>query len=637
MDALTAGLPELYSKFDDSAIEVLRKDPDLSEVISNVESLPQYWKEKLENKVKLHLPFESPTDNGTQYWRQLYNDYNNNSALELFYTGRYEYVWIGSQLYSLDVLSTNLRKTAERAILTKDIPSFRIVFDMIKTLDWQYETILIVTLFTRALDDDKTYYALLDLYKPYLTNYSAQLIIKGAIAKPRLVQRTLEVCSNVITEQEASNILFANIYDLKSKKLSCIERGNVMEYMLSLPRDTKYKLSDIKQHIFLGYNEDKYALCYNEVVALLAHPDKVMYDQVNVDTPQSALLFYESDLVSEEIKEKALMDIMSDNELFERVLLQQKVNITFELVRQAIINDYKSLELLIYLSDFDEDMLIDALRLTIEWKRKEQLSFLYNLIPTAKTEVERFIVTRSSYILPMLPTCVELGISIKVVGEAVAFNDGNSSDLLVSLGYSLDPILDDLVIHYLKYNNEAALTTLEKYIDIDYKYLYKTWAKSKVSKGTYYNKAMNSLMFALRDKEYKTALRLSNSPDLNPYVSNYESWWLDNITPELLREPSIKKLVKQLKHNKERQMMRGLFLKTDDLRTWIRLATGLKYLVTHTVNGNIHTYSYNGITVNLKKPRLTSKYHYLDLFSSEGLPLTSREDIKRRRLELLPH
>jgi hypothetical protein len=51
---------------------------------------------------------------------------------------------------------------------------------------------------------------------------------------------------------------------------------------------------------------------------------------------------------------------------------------------------------------------------------------------------------------------------------------------------------------------------------------------------------------------------------------------------------------------------------------------------------NIITYTYSGLTITITNKLDNSKYAGLDMFSSIGQPLTTREQIKARRLELLP-
>ena len=123
-------------------------------------------------------------------------------------------------------------------------------------------------------------------------------------------------------------------------------------------------------------------------------------------------------------------------------------------------------------------------------------------------------------------------------------------------------------------------------------------------------------------------------PDL--YTNDYS--WVNDLTPSMLRNTTVKKALKILAHNKAKQILRRMVHKESnkDLLEWLELSTELGSGVRMSIVGNSTTYTYDNMRVTITDNINNSKYSGLDMFSSTGQPLTTRDQIKARRLELLP-
>jgi hypothetical protein len=90
-------LPALYSKLDSKTLEILKEFPEVSETLEEVEKIPDYWKEKVENLVGLILYYQPPLGTETRYWKQMYEEFlamlkkhNTGYIQDLFNNGTYE-------------------------------------------------------------------------------------------------------------------------------------------------------------------------------------------------------------------------------------------------------------------------------------------------------------------------------------------------------------------------------------------------------------------------------------------------------------------------------------------------------------------------------------------------------------------
>jgi hypothetical protein len=108
--------------------------------------------------------------------------------------------------------------------------------------------------------------------------------------------------------------------------------------------------------------------------------------------------------------------------------------------------------------------------------------------------------------------------------------------------------------------------------------------------------------------------------------------------PYTYLHPEIKVGAKSITHRLEKNILRGL--KKDSIEAlveYLEIAIMTNNLITSISRISKYKLEYDEqMIVKITSESLKTKYRGLDMFSSTGYPLTTRESIKARRRELLP-
>jgi hypothetical protein len=508
---------------------------------------------------------------------------------------KYNYALYLKKVYPMFYSPISIGLAFLDAIETNDVQAFKMLFD----LYIRHERVLALNcylMYSICHQSDAIYSTLLDVIKPYATKDHIKQITREIAQVARIDYFDLVVSKygNLITEGDS--IFYTSDYIDKDDLLSPLKYSEYLKYIISIPTHRIYKSSEYWNR-YISKEES----------LVLVEFDNVILDNISrYADPEAALVFYLSDRASEIAKATAFEIITHNTTALDQLLVK---NIPVKHVVEYVRDDLLLLHIIQHIS-FTTSDLLTLLSYALNNEYLDSIRYITtssSIIPNPH-HIERLIITQSIPVSKkLLYFIVQLGVSLDVIGEVLAFR-GNRQTLkfLKSLGYSFIGIEHDLMIHSL------------------------------LSSKNYRNIPFDQFVEEIANNNLTKAVDILTSQEVELYIHDYS--WIHYLTPDMLQNYIIKRLLQLLSNNKAKQILRrGTLSKTDsDLLTWLQLSTGLGQGVNMCLSNNNITYVYNNMSVIINNDIGNSKYAGLDMFSSIGQPLTTREQIKARRLELLP-
>jgi hypothetical protein len=580
---------------------------------------PIIWKYKLEKALGLMLPFGN---HSTAYWKDLYDnltdekgEYDEVKLLEQLKTGKSEYVWImiaeGMKI-SHDALSALLAALAD----LRDFDSLNLVFNNMTVMekDLPFRN----AIFNNDLEMFKAIFLMFTSKDNTLSTDAIRRVICYSITKGTLY--ILEFITSLKLDKDKYNwndyverISVSNNHDPTKARmlehiLKFVDRANPFEL-------SRYRSSSLSK----------------EAVKVMADSGKIEFNTlyntksgIDLDT---MLILYMYSQPDSSLEVLCLLKLIRNETLLSEALNYRipRDNID-DILQIAMRNDNNSFAIL-----------VDKLNLQLgnKWFHRSlddanETPFLYicEVLDITVEQLENSIMlSTNATFAGKIPLFIKLGVSLKLVGEKLAFNANDIEVIkqLHDLGFSFDNCADDLMFHYQKnrYISDFIVSCLS------FKPMIHIY---DFEKGAYVNL---SRLITIR-----YGIDIDNNFDV---VSI--NW--DMVPPSFFKSlstyhynhPEIKYGAKIVTRNYMKTILRGL---RKDL-----LESLLEYLnmvffgtsLAGKINFDFDTLTLNygdTMRVTISPKSLRTKYRGLDIFSSDGYPLTTREAIKSRRRELLP-
>ena len=340
---------------------------------------------------------------------------------------------------------------------------------------------------------------------------------------------------------------------------------------------------------------------------------------------EAAVIFYESSKSSPKVKQIALDIILDNYDVLEKLLIEDQVTISVPIIKYQLKRggEYK---LLLQYGEFTRRELEDFLIYSICLQYLSAIKDIHVMLGAKIRDLERFIIispcTKFDKSLSLL---INLGVSLEVVGERIAFTkDLHNIRTLTKCGYSCKHIAHDLIVSCIVNNDKPLARDIALEIGINSPEMY----------TSIFGKHCSNFTELLQTEKYDQAVKYLRKYD-DLYSEDYS--WVEYVPLDLTINKHIKNLFCISVCNLGKQILRRIILgkNYDNLVTWLKLATELCEYVSMKVHSNKVVYVYNGQKVSISVDSISrSKYSGLDMFSSEGMPLNTADEIRARRLEL---
>lgn len=580
---------------------------------------PELWKCKLEKVINARVSFGN---NPAEYWKDIYESITDADeelciakVLKMCETGRYEYVWIGyiaGCKLSCDTIAkalmkaTNLRNTKtielilqKESIDEKDLP--------LRTAIYNHNLRLF-----NLIANGRT------LSRTYITTLASFCINVGEVD---ILEALLSILVDI--EESRRNAFFVEIAD--SRNPSHI-KASMLKILLRL-RETKngYSLRDYKS---TKLSEDE--------ASAIIDSGKVKLDYLyHGATPEAAMMFYNSSSYGSSLMESSLIVLSARDDLM-LVALQEKctpqdistnTNMSIKnIIMEASNYDNQSVRLVVEafnLTNLD----YSVFNKTLSFVKETPFLFLCSFLRITVHQLEKAIMLYGSGDMEgKLPLFIELGVSLKLVAEKLAFNgDITIIKQLHKLGFSFNDCALDLINYYKK--SKDIHRRIVKYIGYDPAIDQEDLLEYS---DFYYESDEEEILYSL-DKE-----------NIN-WDKCEEVHLFERLSPTARRHPKAIEgsniVGKTLQKRILRRITPNRYSAIKNLVDWLNCVTPysdegyIVYKIEH--NNYVITYL-DGSVVTLKVNSLETKYSGLDMFSESGYPLTTRGAIKLRRRELLP-
>jgi hypothetical protein len=402
----------------------------------------------------------------------------------------------------------------------------------------------------------------------------------------------------------------------------------------------------------------KYEVSEEEIILVLDHPrlfDTSEVNNVRNLSPKAAYLLYFT-TTSTEYKSRLLSAIVTIPELVLQALDYAVPDDVTEALYFSFINNEDSAIVILEKSNPTKEEVYKAVFAVIVYPfLVDCVRYACNKVDISQNDIEVMVMEQTNRSVEgSVNSLMELGVKLSrsknsraLVGEKIAFNceQGVWKELYAS-GFDFDYCGTDLLIHIVstsvdRFEVEELLKYVTKYDkNIPY-YRYSSspdvrnymfaLSRGKDSENT------SKFVMHMRDNEIDDVYNYLRKGIVWKNIVNYD--WLDNVTPELAKDPFMQEGLYFIWGALENRILRCIDVPPGqlitNLRHWLMLSTGFKQPIT-VLEDEVSTFVKIGnIEVNIKTRITTSgKYKGLDLFSTEGQPLTTRQQIVDRRKEL---
>ena len=582
--------------------------------------------------------------------------YGKTSAFnQLFTSGRYEYIWIALTLDDAFSPPLMLSQAAFGKIVTRgDMDALLLLVGHMrlihKSVPWKH--VIKVAISSGSVE---MLYTLLDMYKPHASTDGVVSFVQkiAIVANIQYLDKVIEMFSNILSVRDVVSIAYMfhilqrdnddDSHDSDShedESDSNSGRAKFLAYILSL--------SDQQYHRIYSYGNVRHLSPEEAVV--LASSNIVKLNQISMASPEVAIILYDSPYASVEFKNSLLYFICEDDVVFAEFLESRRIVVPLDKLDMYARMNNRSLEVAIGGRRVAPDVLEELMNISIEWNHPIPLECTYKLLGSDVRLLERriMIAGNNTDYDKTLPLFIRLGVSLKVVGERIAFSpcaDNISAiNQLHEAGYNFEPIMHDFVIQRLfdGYYVRKLVDVLSIPPSVFKAHERRLVFESKVYADYTEGPATRIFMKAIRKHNIEAASKAAQNSELESYINNYS--WVSELTPDMFKGEDVHQALLQIARNLEKQILRRVVSTLDGLIVWLRIVTGLGkdatlYFQDDDYGDNLDsdiTIGYGDHVVSfIRRDITTSIYGGLDLFSSTGVPLTEPEDIRARQLKLI--
>jgi hypothetical protein len=643
----------------------------INEVSKRVEKDVIYWEQRIKNITGLpDLPFE-PTKNKVEYWKKLAisldgMDTNINVLLNLYKTGQYEYVYIAFRLgfeeerYIPDVLekaidsgyNNSVKFILERKQLDKDQMVF-IAHTAIKKDNNDAFAIILPLLSRDDVFKNQTY-----SNTSSLLHYSVDL---GTFDSYKLILDTYPLKSSEIKLAKSLLGFISDRYLIKKEGYSPIK---FLEYFIKVHKEFDQKL---KLTYYVGYYSSE--ISKEEISAIISSslftinvldPRKVL-----LISPGGAYLLYtldrdydiapqyilNPDRVPSPEKESLLNSIIYDAELLANALEYAKPISGATLLLDSLKVYGNACKVVLDNYKFTKDEITNTIRGAIHDNFEvKTVKFLCVYANITQSDVEVMIMevpSSTRFTKKAINSILSLGVKLSrspsdrpLIGEKIAFNsDLKAWKILQEEGLDFRPFAFDLLIASMKddYSSLSVGWLFEFLKEGD-----RTIVNVMYPRENFLVEDINTetldytrlFMDSVEKSELLLASRYLGHVIEWRYVTDYS--WLDSTHPTLANNLTMRIGIVRMKKALENKILRYYDDNhKEDFKHWLICATMFQEPVTVTTIDYYSVITIGDTIIKIGCNISTKgKYKGLDLFSTYGEPLTTKEQIKARRAEL---
>jgi hypothetical protein len=580
---------------------------------------PLLWKYKLEKLLKLTVPFGNNT---SDYWKDLYYNvtypnetYSEDKLLKALESGKYEYVWIAIQK-DVDVSSALLRQILTNITNLRGIDTLMYMLDNVTIEEDASAIVLRTAIYNNDTEMFNDSLSLLISNGNNLREESIAGLTQYSIQKHNV--DILQVLLNFDAE-----VAKGKLHDLYTSIAKSRTTGQVKARMLELVLAfvDKGDPPSLYDYESLNISVEEIQVMLNSTVIL-----EGFWDNESVDVDVANLLYY-SGKSNDDMRIACLGVLIKDDALlFDALKFRDTIQIPKLWVKHILLQalHHNNNSLAIIGSKFANTKQLSSIFHDAVVEGKE-IPFLYlcRALDVTVNMLETSIMLSSSTSFEgKIPLFVESGVPINFVGEKLAFNaDVDVIKQLHKLGFQFKRCIDDLLFHF-RDNKEVTKAILDDLNFTPEKHDY----KDTLSR-------LDWLKHELLQNNYRRINEILDGEAIN--WSIYGGSIFSNGYSESYRHPELNHGAKIVAEHLAKNMLRGLDDDIDHLVKYLNVA--LFGVDSVKINRDYDTLTYqSGIIVEIRDRCEVSKYKGLDMYSSNGYPLTTREAIKARRRELLP-
>lgn len=598
----------------------------INRFISYIEDSPQFWKNKLEILLNIELPFTG----GTAYWKQLYEDYTKSVSTvrpyiehliaNLTADGRYEHVYIALA----SEISFNPTIAINAAIKNYDNKSVDIIIDKVCTRPTPCASYNLRSRHALSaaikVRNDYAFNRIIEYTQSCNTDPLAydglfeEAATYGHVDYMKLINESSPFSGNIL------NILPSNSQT----------RVPVLEYFLSLRIACPYKL--------YSYNIEPSEITIEEIQVMI---DSKCVDFMSIRLenirPEVLLILYNADIITD-LNVNLLYAMLSDANILQYAIglrpIPDTVDVNMWVKLATTRYDNDSLEVISRYVIVGEDLLLDNIG-SIQLHPLKFLCWKYNI---TNTQLENWIMKYQGTFAPhTIHAFKHYGLSFRMIGERIAFHvnvDGIVA--LFDIGFPIHKFSHDI----LRATPESVRASMRSTLfntDVKKDTSIYTIAPIKLTKTTkHYTRGSPALSI-----NHYTSLIVKGkltTAEVDWYTTRYE--WLVNVPASLIENPRMQFGIQEMLHNKTNQILRGVTNNQSDvknLQQWLLLVTKLRINVNVESSDDRVKVVLDDVVILLTNDSINTKYHGLDMFSSSGDVLTSKDQIRQRRRELLQH
>lgn len=644
--------------------------------IEAVKKTALFWKSRAEHLAGISLPFE-PTGDPVKYWSDiainLQNSVDNDDALfiNLFRLGIYEYIYIVVQQGTSRTLH-DIDAAIIAAISNDSVNSIVLLYNHFtrsfsreingyieKAIDHRSNNVLRQLLtYTKELGDTIpfTYGDSPVTIAITAQNIDAMLIIL------EMDPPTLKKCKHIlrtIREQSKREKLLDSFLHAYPNNY-----GNISNYY-----DNIYatKVTGDEMEILLSSNMFTIDKEYDGISLFPEAAYKLLKLDFIEGIVDSAPSVYKSRLLYSLIDNADLLDTVLAYIRPDSYYLWPRVLKSKSMAWQVLIN-YYSLDI----ATADEQIR----KCITSYFSPQAMTGICNHVGITIQDLEVIIAESSNmFIEESVESIIELGVPLRrsstdrfLIGEKLAFNcEPYGWEVLANAGFDFDACGTDLLKKVLTYHSSDFFNFLLSYLtqyNTEEVYAMSSWLsnlaitkkdvrRKTVSKNVYnvtggseyYEKYYNTapefvylVMLGTSIAKYVQILEDGVAwESIFDYPHSYE--WLDKIPASLTKNPLMIAGIQIMKKTIERKLLRDYdHNTTNNFIVWLSLARGLRSKVsvaTGLMNKlHIAVIIDRDIVILRNSTNHPGKYKYLDLFSDDGILLTTKQAIRERRNEL---
>jgi hypothetical protein len=633
-----------------------------------------FLKKKIENITGLtNLPFINDQVS-IEYLKQLVIDLdgiedNREQLIELVMDGKYEYVYIGLEL---GVKSYGAMESALKHACENDYPdTVRLILSKSEYVDrfkgsmQKYINLCIENIANNALKE--------------LLIYSSRENVLGENFLHLTVMAAI-VCANftafkLMIDKYLPNSNERDIIERTLLHISMIPeediRGEFIEYYLGVQTKINSKIllteySHVRRKNTKVSGREMNAILNSDIFTIdVVNPHElssegafVLYTfERDYNFPQEYIFV---DGVASEIKGELLDVFVENSALLDKALTYAKPVNPKSIFVKALTVKRDSFNVIIKHYKLSKELVCEWIPFGIQYGF--EVDTVLQVCNTFNITIQDFevLIMEADPNVTFYPSAIEglakLGINFSnakkrcLVAEKIAFKGIDSVYVeLAKFGFDFSSCSLDLIAHDFYHGREDYIHKVRKYVIENNIVL------------PYQNKDTEEKLRAMR---YVSDLGVPDTSTLRLIHSRFHEvkwdevdWedirsyeWLDGITLEMATNKYIKAGIPIVKKNIENKILRAYEkdtgIRVNEFRRWLMLANSLTKEITVTETDNtVITIDNTTITISFKisnhdNQRLSTtfgcrgKYKGLDMFSSLGVPLTTRDQIKARRVEI---